>query len=137
MSEAALRAGGWVQTDDDGFVRLVGPFWQRQAGEALELAVATDERHRNRSGIVQGGLICTLADRALGAASRLLTNNRAQVTINLDVTFLGRIAIGDILIARPHIIRQSPSLNFGDVEIWVEDRLCAKAQGIFKLLDQR
>lgn len=137
MSEAEFLAAGWVQTDDAGFVRLVGPFWQRRVGEALELAVATDEGHRNRSGIVQGGLICTLADRALGAASRLLTNDQPQVTVKLDMTFLGRIAIGDVLVARPRIIRQSRRLNFGEVEIWVEDRLCAKAQGIFKLLDER
>lgn len=130
-----LAAEGWSQIEDDGFIGLIGPFWQREQGGDLELALATAEKHRNRSGIVQGGVICALADRALGTASRALTGNRPQVTIKLDMTFLDRIEVGDVIVARPRILRQSRSLNFGEVDVFVADSLCARATGIFRLLD--
>ncbi|RXT45862.1 hypothetical protein B6S44_27315 [Bosea sp. Tri-44] len=129
-----LAAAGWSRIEDDGFIGLIGPFWQRGQGGALELALATAEKHRNRSGIVQGGVICALADRALGTASRDLTGNRPQVTIKLDMTFLDRIEVGELIVARPRILRQSRSLNFGEVELFVADRFCASATGIFRLL---
>lgn len=78
-------------------------------------------------------MICALADRALGTASRALTGNRPQVTIKLDMTFLDRIEIGDLIVARPRILRQSPSLSFGEVGLFAADRLCASATGVFRL----
>jgi acyl-coenzyme A thioesterase PaaI-like protein len=129
-----LAAEGWSQIEDDGFIGLIGPFWRREQGGARELALATAEKHRNRSGIVQGGVICALADRAPGTASRALTGNRPQVTIKLDMTFLDRIEVGDLIVTRPRILRQSRSLNFGQVDLVVADGLCASATGIFRLL---
>lgn len=130
----ALLADGWSEMEDTGFIAFVGPFFYRGTGDTLEIAMPTDDRHRNRSGIVQGGLICTLADRSLGMASRETTRNRPQVTIKLDMTFLDRIEVGDLVIARPKIVRTSRTLNFGAVEISVGERLVASATGIFKLL---
>lgn len=129
-----LAADGWSRVEDEGFIGLIGPFWQRGQGGDLELALATAEKHRNRSGIVQGGVICALADRALGTASRALTGNRPQVTIKLDMTFLDRIEVGDLIVARPRVLKQSRSLNFGEVNLFVANRFCASATGIFRLL---
>lgn len=129
-----LIAAGWSEIEDTGFIGLIGPFWQRGERETLELALATAEKHRNRSGIVQGGVICALADRALGTASRALTCNRPQVTIKLEMTFFDRIEVGDLIVARPSIVRQSRSLNFGQADLFVADRLCASATGMFKVL---
>jgi acyl-coenzyme A thioesterase PaaI-like protein len=58
-----------------------------------------------------------------------------RITIKLDMTFLDRIEVGDLIVARPRILRQSRSLSFGEVELFAADRLCASATGIFRLLD--
>lgn len=75
-----------------------------------------------------------LADRSLGMASRETTGNRPHVTIKLDMTFLDRIEVGDLVIARPRIVRTSRTLTFGTAGIFVGERLAASATGIFKLL---
>ena len=65
-----LTGAGWKKRDDDGFVGLVGPFWARSgpSGEMLHGFLAED-RHVNLLGVVQGGMLMTFADRALGLAA--------------------------------------------------------------------
>jgi len=132
IDERTLAAAGWSVTHDTGFIGLIGPFWQREGENGLELALPTSEKHRNRSGIVQGGVICTLADRALGTASRAATDNRPVFTVKLDMSFLDKSRIGDLLVARPRIVKQTASLIFGDVSVFAGDRLVATATGIFR-----
>lgn len=124
---SALAAEGWSEIEDTAFIGLIGPFWQRGERETLELALATAEKHRNRSGIVQGGVICALADRALGTASRALTGNRPQVTIKLDMTFLDRIEIGDLVVARPSIVEATPDITMPELAARLESATGAKA----------
>ncbi|HEV2512664.1 PaaI family thioesterase [Bosea sp. (in: a-proteobacteria)] len=68
-------------------------------------------------------------------ATRQCPQMAQRITIKLDMTFLDRIEVGDLIVARPRILRQSRSLSFGEVELFAADRLCASATGIFRLLD--
>lgn len=133
MPPKAMTRDGWARVPDDGFIELAGPLWQREADCGMELAIATTDKHRNRSGIVQGGVLCTLADRALGTASRAASGNPPQVTVKLDTTFLDRVEVGDVLVARPRVVRQTRTLSFGAVDLLVNERLFASATGVFRL----
>ena len=68
MRPSDMRKQGWSEMPDDGFLALVGPLWHKETEEGTIYAILTGAKHRNRSGVVQGGLICTLADRAMGMA---------------------------------------------------------------------
>jgi uncharacterized protein (TIGR00369 family) len=127
---------GWIAVEDGGFVGLIGPVWQREAKTGLELALVTSDKHKNRSGVVQGGAICTLADRALGTALRL-ASGQAVVTIKLDVTFMEKVEIGSIITAKPTVAKISGTLAFGCVEIFNSGHLAATAEGVFKLIRHR
>ncbi len=61
---AELEAAGWSIMDDDGFIHFVGPMWHRIVDGINEFAVLGQDKHRNRRGVVQGGAVMTLADRA-------------------------------------------------------------------------
>jgi uncharacterized protein (TIGR00369 family) len=133
MNDDELLAAGWVKLDEDGFAGLVGPLWQRTVYDGLEVGIMTSDKHRNRSGIVHGGLICTLADRAIGMMIRLRTGGRPQVTVDLSVTFLDRATTGDLLVAQPRVAGFAENLAFGATDLLVSKKLVASAAGVFRL----
>ena len=65
-----LKSDGWKVADTTGFLTLIGPLWERLKDGGLELALITEDKHHNRRGLVQGGVIMTFADRACGMAAR-------------------------------------------------------------------
>ena len=94
MSDAAiaiLQAEGWTVMDDDGFINYVGPLWRRMNGEFPEYAIVGQEKHRNRRGVVQGGLLMTLADRTCGMTARLLTGTEHTATVQMDTQFVDAV----------------------------------------------
>jgi len=46
------------------FNALVGPLFQRSAGEVLSIGLRIEEKHANSRGICHGGVLATLADLA-------------------------------------------------------------------------
>ena len=135
MELVDMAAQGWRVVDDAGFLGLVGPLWQRDVDGGIELAIETGEKHRNRSGIIQGGAICTLADRAIGTAARLTSGSRRVVTSKLDTTFLAKAEIGPRLIAGPTIHTRTGSHAIGEADVHSGERLAAKIAAIFKVMD--
>lgn len=125
---------GWTIVDDDGFIDLVGPLWQRQNGDALDHAIVAQRKHKNRRGFVQGGLLMTLADRSLGMAARIGSGVSAVVTIQMDTHFIDAAKIGELLISRPRIVRATKTLIFMNTELSVDDRCIAMANGVFKVM---
>ena len=51
-----LKSDGWSIVDTTGFISLVGPLWERKVDGVHEYALATEDKHHNRRGLVQGGL---------------------------------------------------------------------------------
>jgi uncharacterized protein (TIGR00369 family) len=126
-------AHGWEPVSDDGFIGLVGPIWQKPDENSVRFAFWADEKHRNRRGIVHGGMIMTFADRALGMAASHANGNKSHVTIQLDVHFVDTIRIGDFVEARTEIVRQTRDLIFMKGDLMVETRVAATAHGIWKI----
>jgi uncharacterized protein (TIGR00369 family) len=137
MTDAAadqLTADGWTMVDTSGFLYLIGPLWQRMVDGAPEFALVAQDKHHNRRGKVQGGLLMTFADRACGMTARFVSGRPTMATVQLDVHFIHAGNIGDILIARPRVIRTTRSLVFMTVEVKAEDRTIITANGVFKIL---
>jgi acyl-coenzyme A thioesterase PaaI-like protein len=137
MTDAAadqLTADGWTMVDTSGFLYLIGPLWQRMVDGAPEFALVAQDKHHNRRGKVQGGLLMTFADRACGMTARFVSGRPTMATVQLDVHFIDAGNIGDILIARPRVIRTTRSLVFMTVEVKAEERTIITANGVFKIL---
>src|SRR6516164_5159536 len=58
-----LKSDGWSIVEATGFIQLIGPFWQRQVDGGFEYALPTQDKHHNRRGLVQGGVLMSFADR--------------------------------------------------------------------------
>jgi uncharacterized protein (TIGR00369 family) len=129
-----LRADGWTIAETTGFLSLVGPLWQRTVNGESELALITEEKHHNRRGMVQGGLLMTFADRACGMVARTASGRPTMATVQLDVHFVDAGRIGEVLIAKPRVIRVTHSLVFVTADVKANDRTIITANGVFKIL---
>ena len=131
---AKLKHDGWSIVEATGFIQLIGPMWERAVGDVLEFALITQDKHHNRRGMVQGGVMMTFADRTCGMTARHVTGKQFMATVQLDTHFVEAGKIGDILISRPRVVRSTRSLVFVSTEVTVDDRCIVMANGVFKIL---
>ena len=132
---AKLKSDGWSIVETSGFLRLIGPLWQRIVHGEHEYALVTEDKHHNRRGLVQGGVLMTFADRTCGMTARHVTGKPTLATVQLDTHFVESGKIGEVLISRPHVVRSTRSLIFITTEVTVDKRCIAMASGVFKILN--
>lgn len=129
-----LKSSGWSIVETTGFLNLVGPLWQRVVDDEPEYALVAQDKHHNRRGLVQGGLLMTFADRASGMTARHVTGRPTLATVQMDVHFIDSGKIGEILLSKPRVIRATRSLIFTTTEVTASGRCIATASGVFKIL---
>jgi acyl-coenzyme A thioesterase PaaI-like protein len=129
-----LKSSGWTIVETSGFLSLVGPLWQRVANEAHEYALVAQDKHHNRRGMVQGGLLMTFADRSCGMTARYVSGRPTLATVQLDTHFVDSAKIGEILVSKPRVVRATRSLIFTTTEVTAGNRCIVMASGVFKIL---
>ncbi|MBR1154323.1 PaaI family thioesterase [Bradyrhizobium sp. JYMT SZCCT0428] len=129
-----LKSDGWKIVETTGFLHLIGPLWQRIVDGELEFALITEDKHHNRRGLVQGGVLMTFADRTCGITARHVSGKPTLATVQLDTHFVESGKIGEVLISKPHVVRATRSLIFITTEVTVDKRCIAMASGVFKIL---
>lgn len=134
LKELGLKELGWTILDDDGFIGHVGPLWHRMVEGRHEYAIQGQTKHRNRRGLVQGGLLMTLADRTCGMTARLESGSEHLATVQMDTHFVDAARIGDLVISVPRMVRSTRSLIFMSTELSVDGRCVVLANGVFKIM---
>src|SRR6202047_2307001 len=94
-----LKSSGWTIVDTTGFLHLVGPLSPRGVDNAHEYAPVAQDKHHNRRGLVQGGLLMTFADRSCGMTARYVSGRPTLATGQLDTHFVDAGKIGEILVS--------------------------------------
>ena len=129
-----LKSDGWKIVETSGFLHLIGPLWHRLVNGEHEYALATEDKHHNRRGLVQGGVLMTFADRTCGMTARYVSGKPMLATVQLDTHFVEAGKIGEVLISKPRVVRSTRSLIFIGTEVTVDKRVIAMANGVFKIL---
>src|SRR4051812_35765691 len=124
-------ADGWEKVEDKGFTGHVGPIWRRDRGDGLEFAFRAEPKHANLRNVLQGGMLMTFADRALGRNSWRAAGEKPVATVEFNMQFVTAGKIGEFFEIRPEVVRKTSSLVFvrGD-----RTRVVATATGIWKIL---
>jgi acyl-coenzyme A thioesterase PaaI-like protein len=125
---------GWEPVDDKGFLGLVGPTWRRLRDDRLEFAFRAEPKHANLRNVVQGGMLMTFADRALGRNSWRAAGEKPVATVEFNMQFVTAGKIGEVFEIRPEIVRKTSSLVFIRGDIVCGTRTVATATGIWKIL---
>ena len=129
-----LKASGWTVVETTGFLHLIGPLWQRVVDGEHQYALVAQDKHHNRRGLVQGGVLMTFADRTSGMTARYVSGRPTLATVQMDTHFVDSGKIGEILLSKPRVVRATRSLIFTTTEVTAGQRCIAMASGVFKIL---
>lgn len=142
MNDAPLPAfdplsAGWEVFEGQGFVDHVGPFYVRKEASGLRsFGFIAEPRHANLIGVVHGGMLMTLADRALGVGAWDAADGKPSVTIQFDMQFLSAVKMGEFAELAPELVRLTRSLVFMRGTLTVAGKPAAAANGVWKILDR-
>src|SRR5437870_13891637 len=117
-----LKSDGWKVVDTTGFLHLIGPLWQRLVESQYEFALITEDKHHNRRGVVQGGVLMTFADRTCGMTGRFVSGSPSLATVQFDTQFVDAAKIGELLVSKPRMVRATRTLLFMTTELTAEHR---------------
>lgn len=125
----------WRETRGHGFNGHIGPLRIARVDETTwQATLVLDDRHINSGGVCHGGVLMSLADVAMGAASHEAAGNQPCATIDFRAHFLAAAKHGQTLIATARQQRMVSGISFMDCEIMSGGRLCLRANGIWKYL---
>jgi uncharacterized protein (TIGR00369 family) len=122
---------------DNPLLEFLGVRLTQWRDNYAEMRLLLNENLLNRSGVVHGGIICTLLDAVAGYSglyAQLGEPARHAVTLSLTTNFLGN-GVGRELTAKGMAEKKGRSIYFTRSEIWLDDDLLvASAVGTFKYL---
>ena len=107
-----------------------------ERGAAVFRLEARRDKHSNPMGTVHGGILCDLADAAMGmACATLLELDESFTTIELHMTYL-RPVLDATLEARARVVNSGKSLVYLECEIVsvAEEKLVAKSSSTCLIL---
>ena len=125
---------GFEPFDPQGpFLEHVGPIHvSEDDGGGRRFGLRAEERHTNHRGTIQGGLLSTFADFALGRAIEAgAEDGKDRATVSLTVDFLRPAKPGDWIESRTRVERVGGTLSFADVSLTVDDREIVRARAVW------
>ena len=114
------------------FLEHIGPIHVRHEPGGPVLGIRTEQRHANHRGTIQGGLLATFADFALGRAiAANAEDGRERATVSLGVDYLAPARPGDWIEARAQVDRVGGTLSFAGCTLTAGDRVIARARSVW------
>ena len=114
---------------------VLGSFFSKGAGTALEVGLLVTERHTNARGTVHGGLLATLADVGMGYLMASSTDPPTRMTTaSLNIDYTGTAKVGDWIEVRMDPPRIGRQLAFANVRLMAGERQVARASAVFAVV---
>jgi uncharacterized protein (TIGR00369 family) len=134
VTELDSTLSDWRIVNIDGFMSHIGPLLKRRVSADLDVyALKATPEHKNRIGLVHGGVIASLLDQVLAIEAWKAASQQPTVTVQMDTRFLGPARIGDFMQARATIRQITRSLIFVDGDVTCGDTMIATATAIMKV----
>ena len=76
----------------------------------VEIAFTVTKAMTNPYGLLHGGVSCTLMDDIIGLAAATLGSDKFSVSLNLQVTYLDKVKIGEEITVKAKIIREGRNI---------------------------
>jgi uncharacterized protein (TIGR00369 family) len=122
---------------DNPLLEFLGVTLATWCDNYVEMRMPLKPELLNRSGVVHGGMICTLLDAAAGYAGLYAPPDspaRHGVTLSLTSNFLAN-GLGRALTAKGYAEKKGGRIYFSRAEVWLDDTLLvATAIGTFRYL---
>ena len=124
---------GFAPYDPQGpFLELIGPVLVREDGDGRVFGMRVADRHTNHRGTVQGGLLSTFMDFAMGRAIEGESDDeKDRATVSLTVDFLKPAVPGDWIESRTRVERVGGTLAFADCSLTVDGREIVRGRAVW------
>ena len=125
---------GFVAFEGQGpYLEHIGPIHTNAGADGkLILGLRAEERHTNHRCTVQGGLLSTFADFALGRAIEAdADDGKDRATVSLTVDYLKPARPGDWIESRTRVERVGATLSFADCSLTVDGREIVRARAVW------
>lgn len=111
---------------------LGGTIEQVQDDEALKIRLSYQPRveFSNPMGNLQGGIVCSMLDDAMGLLTHMLQEGEACTTVNMNISFLRRCMIADLEI-EAYAVRQGKRICNVESIAYQQGKAVAKASAVF------
>lgn len=120
---------------DNPFLEAIGAKLVLWRENYVELNLAVSPMLLNRTGVIQGGVMCTILDAAAGYAGLYAAPGAPPihgVTLSLTTNFLFN-GLGEMLSCKGFLERKGGSVYFSRAELWLDqETLVATAVGTFR-----
>ena len=114
------------------FLEHIGPVLIRDGDGGPVFGLLVEERHTNHRGTIQGGMLSTFADFALGRAIEAdADDGKERATVSLTVDFLKPAKPGDWIETRTRVERVGGTLAFADCSLTVSEREVVRARAVW------
>jgi uncharacterized protein (TIGR00369 family) len=117
-----------ARTNDVAAAKLIGWETQRIAEGHAIVTLQAGPQHANPMGTLHGGILCDIADAAMGIAfASTLAENESFTTVELKINFF-RPVWNSLLKAEAKVVRRGSKIGYVECEITDEqNRLVAKS----------
>lgn len=123
----------WEHAEHEGLIRHLGGLWQKEGPEGMSFGFIADEMHSNRYGVVHGGMMMTVIDRAFGTVARQASGAKRTSTVSLNHQFLSPLKLGSFATVSPRLIKMTSRLVFLEGTLIADEAPILHAQGIWRL----
>lgn len=126
----------WVDGGVDPFEDVIGPFYIKKLDNgSFETACEVKAINANSSDICHGGYLMAFADFSLFAfAGDCFEGGVSGVTVSLNNDFLSAAHIGDVIIGRGEISKETGSMVFARGGLYAGERCVLTFSGVMKKL---
>ena len=130
-AEADLPPGFEAYYHPGPFGELVGPYYHKDLPDGgFVRAFRALEKHINQVGLVQGGMLCTFTDQLITTA--LIRAGVEAVTVNLDISFMNPVRLGDWVEGRSEITREGGRIVWARGLLASGGKTILTAQGLWQ-----
>jgi len=119
------------------------PLFSKIESGAISLGVRVRPPHCNGRDFVHGGLICALADNAMGLSvvetlnQEGATRSRHGSTVHLGMDYLASAQPGQWLEFVPRVLKAGSSLAFAECRVVADGNLIARGNATFRVYQTR
>lgn len=116
------------------FLEHIGPILVRDTDTDTGpvFGLLAEDRHANHRGTVQGGLLSTFADFAMGRALEAdAGDDKDRATVSLTVDYLKPVKPGDWIESRTRVERVGGTLSFVDCALEVDGREVVRSRAVW------
>lgn len=132
--EERLRAEGWHHEEHEGMIRHLGGLWHRRTAEGMATGFIAQPFHANRNGVVHGGMLMTVLDRAFGIMAREASGAARSATISLSHQFLIPLNVGTFASVEPRVLRLTGRMVFLEGSLRGDEGAVLQAQGVWRVM---